>query len=208
MPENPEDRDCPYDVGYIDKREDDQHIAIYYTLGAGESNKTGFTEGEVIKIREICHVYDPNVENEAEATYLGRDRYFEVIIEKVADFAETAEYAFAEGQEMRVGDSTVTIHKITLINSAFSTRFEIELTQTDDTIGNWMSINIVDDNLDFLENGPIGGGGADKPDEEGRFKCVMDYKKMELPDHVNVRIKYLDSKETFYLTDIPRVDTK
>lgn len=72
--------------------------------------------------------------------------------------------------------------------------------------GNWISVCLMDDEGNFINNGVAGMGEAAKPDSNGAFVVIGIYEKMDLPDHINLRVKDLNSGEVDYLENIPRLE--
>lgn len=129
---------------------------------------------------------------------------YELIAEKTQDIGmvdetenEVAMYGLADGQEQRIGDTSIFIEKVTLTNTPIATYAEFDVRNEDLQCGNDISIHVVDDNKELLNCGPSYSGTAYQPDKNGCFRAEEDYQRMEeLPDHIWVRAYNLKDQET------------
>lgn len=188
------------DSKLIDADNSIMYVSISSSLGDADRLQEG-TKLDLHYYVDVCE--SPEDENNWS---VAKDEIVSVVVENVANSRDEYFYRLSDNKEMVVEDSGITINSIKLINTELETKAEFEVTNADKEIGNWVSINLVDDNDDFFELGVSDGGIATEPDENGKF-IVSDiaYKKMDLPDHVNIRVKNLNTGEEYYLRNIPCV---
>lgn len=189
---------------------DETHALLQLEIGLADKDSISIMEeGQTIPINHIAIIYEtPNqLPNEAEALqwHACKDETVMVVANKVAPDEETAVYGFANGEPVRVGNSTVLIRKITVTNTSLETKVCFDLINEDKEAGNWLSVNLIDEEGNFYENGVSNFGGASVPDENGAFYDTITYVKMELPEYVTVRVKDLNSGEVFLLENVPRI---
>lgn len=156
--------------------------------------------------QEIPIVNTVIIEDEALCWHVCKEEAVMVSVSKTASDEETATYGFDGKDAVRVGNSTVLIEKVTLTNTPLETKAQINVINEDKEAGNWISVCLMDDEGNFINNGVSGMGEAAKPDSNGAFVVIGIYEKMDLPDHINLRVKDLNSGEVDYLENIPRLE--
>lgn len=191
-----------YMEGFSGKIEDPSHALLHIGLTADLDKSTGFADGTRIQIANRVSLYVNNGEVMWQEC---KNENRTVTLEKVATKEDSAFYAFADGREMRVGDGPVIIKSIKLTNTPLETKVEFVAVNEDKELGNWVSINLIDDEGNIFDRGTSDGGYATNPDANGQFTDVGSYKRMEFPDHVNVRVRNLDTDDLYELKNIPIV---
>lgn len=182
-----------YDVKMVD----DAHCLMMLQI---TDNNNQIAGGTKLNIASVARVYD----KESSVRWkVCKSETATVTIDKVSANEATASYAFADGKEMRVGDSSVILEKIELTNTAIETKIAVTVRNEDKELGNWVAVNLIDDNGNYYEGGVTNTGIASQPDAEGRFVDYHTYAKMELPDYVNVRVRDLNTDQIWELHNIP-----
>lgn len=183
------------------KMEDESRALLHIELQGYEENSGEFKEGTQIPIVNRVQLY---VDGESVWKEC-KNENVTVTIEKVAVEEESASYALENNQEMRVENGPVIIKSIKLTNTALETKVHFAVINEDEEIGNWLGINLIDDEGNIFDRGTSDGGYSSVPDGNGMFSCNRSYKKMEFPDHVNVRVRNLETDEVYELRNIPLV---
>lgn len=181
--------------------EDDSHVLLHISL-SGEKKAVGFADGTKIKINNRASLY---VNDHRTLWSEFKNENTTITLKNVATEEESVSYALKNGKEMRVGDSSVIIKSIILTNTPLETKVKLLVVNEDKELGNWIGVNLIDDEGNIFERGTSSGGSASKPDADGQFTYHTSYKKMKFPDHVNVRVRNLDTDEIYNLINIPVV---
>lgn len=175
------------------------HALLHIGLTCDGSEKNKFTDGTKLVLNHRVRLY----ENEKMEWKVCKNETETIGIKFFFEGTETADYGYDDENRMRVGDGPVTIKKITLTNSAFETRVDMVVVNEDKSLGNWVSINLIDDDGQIFDPGVTGSHFGSVPDSNGVFSWCVDYKRMDLPDHVNVRVRDLDKEVVYELKNIP-----
>lgn len=187
-----------YDTGIV---EDKSHVLLHLNVSSLDENKKKFEDKTEIPILNKVLVYSEGGNNELEECFTEK---MNVVLEGGdTTKEERASYALDNNQEMRVEGGPVILKSIVLHNSALETKVTFTIINEDKELGNWISVNLIDDDGNIFDRGTSDGGSASVPDSSGKFTDNRSYKKMELPDHVNVRIRNLDTDEIYELKNIP-----
>lgn len=189
-----------YDVGIV---EDMSHVLLHLNVSSCDENKVKFEDETEISILNRVLVYSESGNDEWEECFTEK---MNVVLDGGAmTKEERATYALKNNQEMRVEGGTVILKSIVLHNSPLETKVQFTIINEDKEVGNWISVNLIDDDGNIFERGTSSGGSASVPDSSGEFTWNRSYKKMELPDHVNVRVRNLYTDEVYELKNIPAI---
>lgn len=190
-----------YSQGISGIVEDDSHVLLHISLSDDEKS-VGFTDGTILKINNRASLY---VNDSKTLWKQCKNENTTVTLKNVATDEQSVSYALKNGKEMRVGTGPVIIKSITLTNTPLETKVQFIVVNEDRDLGNWVSINLIDDDGNIFDRGTSSGGGSSKPNADGQFTTSMYYKKMDFPAHVNVRVRDLNTDEIYELKNIPVV---
>ncbi len=108
----------------------------------------------------------------------------------------TAHYGVKNGEEKRIGKTTIYIREVVLKTTPLATYAEFYVRNDDAKYGNWVSVALVDQNHEFYERGPGGSGEADIPDGNGCFVVRDEYQQFKtLPEKIYVRARNLELED-------------
>lgn len=165
-----------------------------------EDSGVRMENGMELELNNLVSTYNPKEKTWQEC----KNEIMTAVVSEVAPDEEKAHYAFTSGEDMRVEDSTIIIKDIILTKTAIETKVAFKVVNEDKEMGNWISINLIDDEGNILERGVANGGSSSVPDANGAFTENKTYIKMELPDTINIRVRNLDTDEIYEIKGIPR----
>lgn len=186
-----------YDYNPHIEIQDHTHCTLILTVS---SRKDEIVEGTMIRFTNKAFVYDKN------SSEIWKQLVAETVSVKVNGVVteeESADYAFKKGQKMRVGNGPLILKKLKLINTALETK--VLFSCLDQKMNGWFSINLIDENGKIYDYGVTDGKQQEQDVKTGIYSSMETYKKMDLPDHVNVRVRNLDTDEIWELHNIPIV---
>lgn len=181
---------------------DDTHALLHIGLGCDDKSAEAFADGTKLPVTNSVSLF---VNDGYHVWEECKSENITITLNQVAGNEKTVQYALEDGKEMRVEDGPVILKSITLTNTPLETKVSFVVINEDKEWGNWMSINLIDDEGNIFDRGTSGGGGASAPDSKGMFTDNRSYKKMDFPDHVNVKVRNLDTDEIYILENIPIV---
>ena len=185
--------------------EDESHALFHITLSAKE--EAALQEGTELTFRHLVKLYEP----ESGSQIIWKQCKNEVTtidLENIAADEESATYAYEKEKEIQIGDSGIAIQKINLKNTALETKLQVTFKNKKKKAGDSIAVSLVDEEGNDLEAGPATTGSISEPDENGVFQEIRAYKKMEFPDHINIKVRNLstdDPKDSFVINNIPIV---
>ncbi|MGN0161015.1 MAG: hypothetical protein ACI4AQ_06485 [Lachnospiraceae bacterium] len=160
-----------------------------------------FEEGTTIDIHFYADVYEVDDDS---VFVIGKDETIGITVDNVAKESASRYYALSDQQPMSVEDSGIVIQSIAVTNTILETKVDFVFENCDVQRISQLSVNIVNDDGSFYQNGYSSSGNISVLDNGKIITCVA-YKKMDFPECVNVRIKDLITGKVYYLKGIPCV---
>lgn len=177
--------------------QDHTHCVLILTVSSREDK---IVEGTNISFTNKAFVYDKNSPDIWKQCMAEKTS---VKVNGVVPEEESANYAFKKGKGMRIGNGPLILKELKVINTALETK--VLFSCLDQKMDGWFSINLIDENGNIFDYGVTDGKVQEQDVKTGIYSNIETYKKMDLPDHVNVRVRDLDTDEIWELHDIPIV---